>query len=147
MGSNIPREEFQQLSGIKVFLNYNPLILVLMSFHPQVDASHFLECIPWLLVFVGFFQTTGMFMASVLPKSGIQIFIQCIVMFFIFAGMFPLEEVLDGFLKTFLSTNWFQVYMLWSDLFSLKHFGSTNRFIGQSSSTSIYGHNQCLFPS
>lgn len=88
------------------------MILGLMSFHPDIDGSSLINCLPWLLVFVGFFQATGMFITASFPKIWIQAIIQIIVMLFVFTGFIPMGDLMGGTIKEILSKNWLQVYIM-----------------------------------
>ena len=88
------------------------MILGLMSFHPDIDGVSLFRCLPWLLVFVGFFQATGMFITASFPKIWIQAIIQIIVMLFVFTGFIPMGDLMGGTIKEILSKNWLQIYVM-----------------------------------
>ncbi|MCR8969644.1 ABC transporter permease [Facklamia sp. 7083-14-GEN3] len=103
---------FDWLSDSLVMLINTSIILVLMSFHPDIDGSYFVRCIPWLFLFAGFFQAIGMLLVSSLPKLGIQAINQFIAIFFIFTGLLPLGDLMGGAVQEVLSKNWLQIYIM-----------------------------------
>ena len=103
---------FEWISSVLVMVINVSLILFAMSFHPEIDASHFISMVPWLILFSGFCQAVGMFISSSLPKIWIQGIIQIIMMFFIFTGFIPIGDIIGGQMKEILSKNWLQVFMI-----------------------------------